>query len=53
MPVFYIYKLAFTSQYGFGSAGYAAALAYVLFVVILVITLMQFWLGNRVVHYSS
>ena len=36
-----------------GAAGYAAALAYVLFVVILILTLVQFWLGNRVVHYSS
>jgi multiple sugar transport system permease protein len=53
VPVFYIYKLAFTSSYGFGAAGYAAALAYVLFLVILVLTLIQFWLGNRVVHYSS
>jgi multiple sugar transport system permease protein len=53
VPVFYIYKLAFTSQYGFSAAGYAAALAYVLFVVILILTLAQFWLGNRVVHYSS
>jgi multiple sugar transport system permease protein len=53
VPVFYIYKLAFTSSYGFSAAGYAAALAYVLFVVILVLTLVQFWLGNRVVHYSS
>ena len=33
VPVFYIYKLAFTSQYGFSAAGYAAALAYVLFLV--------------------
>jgi len=53
VPVFYIYKLAFTSAYGFSAAGYAAALAYVLFVVILILTLAQFWLGNRVVHYSS
>jgi multiple sugar transport system permease protein len=53
VPVFYIYKLAFTSSYGFGAAGYAAALAYVLFVVILILTLVQFWLGNRVVHYAS
>jgi multiple sugar transport system permease protein len=53
VPVYYIYKLAFTSSYGFGAAGYAAALAYVLFIVILILTLMQFWLGNRVVHYSS
>jgi multiple sugar transport system permease protein len=53
VPVFYIYRLAFTSLYGFSAAGYAAALAYVLFVVILILTLAQFWLGNRVVHYSS
>jgi multiple sugar transport system permease protein len=53
VPVFYIYKLAFTSSYGFGAAGYAAALAYILFVVILILTLVQFWLGNRVVHYAS
>jgi multiple sugar transport system permease protein len=53
VPVFYIYRLAFTSAYGFSAAGYAAALAYVLFVVILILTLAQFWLGNRVVHYSS
>jgi multiple sugar transport system permease protein len=53
VPVFYIYRLAFTSSYGFSAAGYAAALAYVLFVVILILTLVQFWLGNRVVHYSS
>ncbi len=53
VPVFYIFRLAFTSSYGFGAAGYAAALAYVLFVVILILTLTQFWLGNRVVHYSS
>jgi multiple sugar transport system permease protein len=33
--------------------GYAAAIAYVLFLVILVLTLAQFWLGRRVVHYQS
>jgi multiple sugar transport system permease protein len=53
VPVFYIFKLAFTTSYGFTAAGYAAAIAYVLFLVILALTLMQFWLGNRVVHYSS
>ena len=53
VPVFYIFKLAFTSAYGFGAAGYAAALAYVLFLVILVLTLVQFWLGGKVVHYSA
>ncbi|MET0800701.1 MAG: sugar ABC transporter permease [Actinomycetota bacterium] len=53
VPVFYIYRLAFTNAFGFSAAGYAAALAYVLFLVILGLTLAQFWLGNRVVHYSS
>ena len=52
--VFYVYRLAF--EQGLGSlslAGYAAAIAYVLFLVILMLTLAQFWLGRRVVHYSS
>jgi multiple sugar transport system permease protein len=53
VPVFLVFKLAFTSSYGFSAAGYAAAIAYVLFLVILVLTLIQFWLGDRVVHYSS
>jgi multiple sugar transport system permease protein len=53
VPVFYIFKLAFTTSYGFSAAGYAAAIAYVLFLVILILTLIQFWLGNKVVHYSS
>ncbi len=47
--VFYVYKLAF--EQGLGSlslAGYAAAIAYVLFVAILLLTLAQFWLGRRV-----
>ena len=54
MPVFYVYRLAF--EQGLGSllaAGYAAAIAYVLFVAILLLTLVQFWLGRRVVHYSA
>jgi multiple sugar transport system permease protein len=52
--VFYVYKLAF--EQGLGSlplAGYAAAIAYILFLVILVLTLAQFWLGRRVIHYQS
>jgi multiple sugar transport system permease protein len=53
VPVFYIFKLAFTSAYGFSAAGYAAALAYVLFLVLLALTLAQFWLGKKTVHYSS
>ncbi len=53
VPVFYIFKLAFTGAYGFSAAGYAAALAYVLFLVLLALTLAQFWLGKKTVHYSS
>ena len=52
--VFYVYRLAF--EQGLGSlslAGYAAAIAYVLFVAILLLTLAQFWLGRRVIHYGS
>ena len=51
--VYYVYRLAF--EQGIGSvalAGYAAAIAYLLFLVILALTLVQFWLGRRVVHYQ-
>jgi multiple sugar transport system permease protein len=52
--VFYVYRLAFEQGIGgLALAGYAAAIAYVLFLVILALTLTQFWLGNRVVHYQS
>jgi multiple sugar transport system permease protein len=52
--VFYVYKLAFEQGLGgLALAGYAAAIAYVLFVVILALTLVQFWMGRRVIHYSS
>lgn len=52
--VFYVYRLAFEQGLGgLSLAGYAAAIAYVLFLVILVLTLVQFWLGNRVIHYQS
>jgi multiple sugar transport system permease protein len=52
--VFYVYRLAFEQGIGgLSLAGYAAAIAYVLFLVILLLTLAQFWLGRRVIHYSS
>jgi multiple sugar transport system permease protein len=47
--VYYLFDLAFQQ----GIAGYAAAIAYVLFVAILVLTLIQLWVGRRLVHYSS
>ena len=49
--VYRVFRLAFTS--GVPAAGYAAAIAYVLFVAILILTLAQFWLGNKVVHYQA
>lgn len=47
--VYYLWDQAFRQF----NAGYAAAMAYVLFVVIAVITAIQFWLGEKFVHYSS
>jgi multiple sugar transport system permease protein len=47
--VYYLFDLAFQK----GLAGKAAAIAYVLFVAILVLTVIQLWVGKRVVHYSS
>jgi multiple sugar transport system permease protein len=47
--VYYLYQQAFQ----FFNGGYGAAIAYVLFVAILIVTLLQLWLGNRRVHYSS
>ena len=47
--VYYLYEQAFQ----FFAAGYGAAIAYVLFVAILVLTLIQFWVGSRTVHYTS
>ncbi len=49
VPVFYLYDLAFRR----GIAGYAAAIAYVLFAVILVLTVVQLLVGRRMVHYSA
>jgi multiple sugar transport system permease protein len=49
VPILYLYQLAFAQ----GIAGYAAAIAYVLLIVILVLTLIQLWVGKRLVYYSS
>jgi multiple sugar transport system permease protein len=49
VPVFYLYILAFAQ----GIAGYAAAIAYVLLGVILILTLIQLWIGKRMVYYAS
>jgi multiple sugar transport system permease protein len=47
--VYYLWDQAF-QQF---NAGYAAAMAYVLFVVIVIITAVQFRLANKFVHYTS
>jgi multiple sugar transport system permease protein len=47
--VFYLYSLAFEQ----GIAGYAAAIAYVLLVAIMSLTLIQLWAGRRWVYYAS
>ena len=49
--VYRIFIMAFQS--GLPLAGRGAALAYLLFVAIFVLTLGQFWMGNRVVHYQA
>ncbi|MCX7765336.1 MAG: sugar ABC transporter permease [Candidatus Sumerlaeia bacterium] len=48
--VFYIYEKGFT---GLWRLGYAAAIAYLLFIIILVLTLLQNALLGRRVHYES
>jgi multiple sugar transport system permease protein len=47
--VYYLYVQAF-QQFNFG---YASAIAYFLFLIILVITAIQFWVGRRVTFYRS
>jgi multiple sugar transport system permease protein len=49
VPVLYLFKLAFQQ----GVAGYGAAIAYVLFVAILVLTIVQLLIGKRMVYYAS
>src|SRR5438105_245130 len=47
--VYYLYQQAFQ----FFNGGYGAAIAYVLFVGILVVTLVQLWVGRHRVYYTS
>ena len=49
VPVFYLYRMAFLN----GVAGYAAAIAYVLFAVIMVLTVVQLLLGRKLVYLST
>jgi multiple sugar transport system permease protein len=52
--VLYLYNRAF-GKVGQGGLqmGYAAAMAWILFVIILAITLIQLWLAKRWVHYET
>ena len=47
--IMYLFKRAFESF----RMGYAAAMAWVLFVIILAITLFQLWAAKRWVHYET
>jgi multiple sugar transport system permease protein len=47
--VYYLYEQAFTNF----NFGYASAIAYFLFVIIIGVTAAQFWAGRRYVHYRS
>jgi multiple sugar transport system permease protein len=47
--VYYLYQQAFQ----FFNAGYGSAIAYVLFAGILIVTLIQMWIGRRQVYYTS
>ena len=47
--VYYLFQQAFQ----FFDAGYGAAIAYVLFLAILVLTILQLWVAKRRVHSSS
>ncbi|HYW28595.1 MAG TPA: sugar ABC transporter permease [Gaiellales bacterium] len=46
--VYYLFNQAFELFHG----GYAAAIAYVLFLMTLVLSVVQLWIGNRRVYYS-
>jgi multiple sugar transport system permease protein len=47
--VYYLYQQAFQ----FFNGGYGSAIAYVLLLAILVVTLVQLWVGRRRVYYTS
>jgi multiple sugar transport system permease protein len=49
--LFYAYYL-FVQAFQFFNMGYASAMAWVLFLIVLVLTLAQFWLSGKWVHYE-
>jgi len=50
--LFYAYKL-FNEAFRFLNMGVASAIAWLLFIVVLLITLLQLWLGKKWVHYGG
>jgi multiple sugar transport system permease protein len=50
--LFYVYHL-FNNAFVYFKMGYAAAMAWVLFIIILILTLLQFRLANRWVYYEA
>jgi ABC-type sugar transport system permease subunit len=48
VPVYYLFQNAFN----YFKLGYASALAWVIFLVVMVITGVQFFVGKRWVHYE-
>jgi multiple sugar transport system permease protein len=50
--LFYVLYL-FNNAFGYFRMGYASAMAWVLFVIILAVTIVQFRLARRWVHYES
>ncbi|HZH99053.1 MAG TPA: extracellular solute-binding protein, partial [Fimbriimonadaceae bacterium] len=49
MPVFHL----FTNGFAYFKMGYASALAWLIFLIILIITGSQFWISRRWVHYEA
>jgi multiple sugar transport system permease protein len=50
--LFYAYHL-FNSAFRYFRMGYASAMAWILFLIVLALTLLQMWLGRRWVHYEA
>jgi ABC-type sugar transport system permease subunit/ABC-type glycerol-3-phosphate transport system substrate-binding protein len=50
--LFYAYHL-FNTAFRHFQMGYASAMAWILFLIILALTLVQMWLGRRWVHYET
>ncbi len=50
--LFYVYHL-FNNAFRYGQMGYASAMAMVLFVIVLALTIVQFKLSHRWVHYEA